>query len=124
MLRVGLAGLMAIHGVAHWVGFAVPWRILQAEEMPYSTRVLGGRLDVGDAGIRVVGIAWLLLGIAFLVVAGAAWASRPDWPVLAAAASVVSIVMCVIGLPAARIGIRVNVVLLLIVSGGWMAGLW
>jgi hypothetical protein len=124
MLRVGLAGLMALHGIAHWVGFAVPWRLVQADEMPYSTQILGGRVDVGDAGIRVFGVAWLLLGIAFLLVAAAAWVGRPDWPLSALAVVGASFVMCVLGLPAARIGIRVNAVLLVVVLGGRVAGWW
>ena len=124
MLRVGIAGLMALHGVAHWVGFAVPWRLLEAEEMPYSTQLLGGRIDVGHVGIRIVGVVWLLLGIAFLLIAGAAWANRPDWPALAGGVVTASLVLCILGLPAARVGVRVNLVLLVVLVGGWAAGWW
>ena len=124
MLRVGLAGLMALHGVAHWVGFAVPWRLVQADEMPYSTEILSGRIDVGDAGIRVFGVAWLLLGIAFLHIAVAAWMGRPDWPQLALGVVAASLVLCVLGLPAARVGLRVNALLLVAILGGWAAGWW
>jgi hypothetical protein len=49
-----LGVLIALHGLAHLVGFAAP---------------LAGRLDLGDAGIRVVGVLWLLLAVALWVAA-------------------------------------------------------
>ena len=52
-MRIALAILMALHGIAHVVGFLAPWQL--TEGMPYKTTVLAGRWDLGATGIRAVG---------------------------------------------------------------------
>jgi len=110
-MRFILAALLIGHGVAHIVGFVVPWKLMQMPEMPYRTTILGGMIDVGDAGIRVIGILWLSIGLAFVVVAGgvvAGWSMRMAVFALLALSSA----FCVIGWPEARIGLIVNAALL------------
>ena len=110
-MRLMLAALLIGHGVAHIVGFVVPWKLMQMPEMPYRTTILGGMIDVGDAGIRVIGILWLSIGLAFVVVAGgvvAGWSMRMAVFALLALSSA----FCVIGWPEARIGLIVNAALL------------
>jgi hypothetical protein len=111
-MRMVLAVLMALHAVAHLPGFLVPWRLASLPEMPYGTTVLGGRLDLGDAGIRVMGAAWLAAALAFAVAAVAAGTDRSWWMAAAAAAAVTSLALSVMGLPAARMGIVVNLLIL------------
>ncbi len=36
--------------------------------MPFKNTLLSGLLDVEDVGIRIVGILWLLIGLAFAMV--------------------------------------------------------
>jgi hypothetical protein len=123
-MRVALAGFLFVHGIAHLVGFVVPWRILEAEEMPYSTTLLAGRLEVGDRGIRLVGLVWLGLTLAFFVAAGFVWVQRPGWPDLVMFLAVVSLVMSMVGWPAARLGIPINIVLLTLLLGGRSLNWW
>jgi hypothetical protein len=87
-------------------------------ELPYKTTVLSGRIDVGDAGIRVLGVLWLLTALAFLVAASAVttatdWASR-----FVLGAVIASLMLCVAGWPDARIGVAVNVGLALLLAIG------
>ena len=50
---VGLAFLLFAHGVAHVVGFLIYWRLIpEGQSWTYKTTLLGGLVDVGDAGIR------------------------------------------------------------------------
>ena len=56
-MRFILALVLCVHGFAHLV-FVVPWRLAKLEQMPYKTTVLGGSLNIGDVGIRVVGILY------------------------------------------------------------------
>jgi hypothetical protein len=79
--------------------------------MPFKTTLLAGRVNVGEAGIRMVGVLWLLtaaamvaaaLGIAFQ----ARWAGPVVLPVLG-----VSLALCAVELPQARIGLVLNGVL-------------
>lgn len=111
-MRIMLAVLMAFHAVAHLPGFLVPWRLASLPEMPYGTTVLAGRVDLGDAGIRVMGAAWLAAALAFVAAAAAAAMARSWWMSAAMAAAVVSLGLSVLGLPAARIGIAVNLLIL------------
>ena len=110
-MRVALAALLIAHGVAHLVGFVVPWKFISTAEVPYRTTILGGVADLGDAGARALGVVWLVAALAFVLLAGAVldgWNVRLwTFAILA-----LSIVLCVVGWPKARIGLVVNVVLL------------
>lgn len=68
-MRFGLAFLLAAHGVAHLVGFVSSWKLATLAELPYKTTVFSVRVDVGEAGARVMGVLWLLAALAFLVAA-------------------------------------------------------
>jgi hypothetical protein len=121
-----VALLLAGHGVAHLVGFVVPWRIARLEEMPYGTTLLGGRVDVGDSGIRLVGVLWLLGALAFWGSAAALLLMVPWWGWLTMGVSVFSLVLCVFGWPQAKIGVPVNLLVLTVVVvdfiWGWLTG--
>lgn len=98
-MHYAVAVFVAIHGIAHVVGFVVPWRLADLKGMPYSTRVLGDRIEVGDAGIRVVGLLWLLAGLANITVAGAIAFMSPWWLTGLLGATVFSFLLCVLGWP-------------------------
>jgi hypothetical protein len=112
MIEMALAGFLLLHGIAHLVGFLIPWRLMQSEEAPYKTTVLSGALDVGAVGIRIVGIVWLLLALGFAAAAfgigsGAPWGSW--WLTVVTS---VSLVACLGSLPEAKVGVVVNALLL------------
>ena len=98
-MRWLLSFLLFAHGVAHLVGFVSSWKLATLAELPYKTTIVAGRIDVGDGGIRVIGVLWLLAALAFLVAAGAVaaatgWAGR-----FTLVAVVTSLVLCVAGWP-------------------------
>ena len=116
MIRIVAAVVVAGHGLIHLIGFVVPWGLAQVEGFPYRTTALGGAIALGDAGARVIGIAWLACAVAFVVAGlgiwrGASWA-LPLAGLLAAA----SIVLCVLGLPEAVAGIVVNAAIIALVA--------
>lgn len=115
-MRIALAILLALHGLAHLVGFAVPWRI--AKSAPYSTTLLSGHVDLGHAGIRAYGILWLLLAIAFMLAAAGAATDRAEWIPLAIGASIASLALSVLSWPDSRIGVPVNLAILGVVFAG------
>ena len=112
MIRGCLVTLLIVHGVAHFPGFAVPWRLLQTDELPYRTTILAGSFNLGERGIQAVGLAWAAVGIAFIALAVLVWLHSPRAPNLVGAAIIVSLLLCVIGWPDSRIGILVNVLML------------
>ena len=100
------------HGIAHLVGFITYWKIASFEEMPYKTTLLSDRVDVGDAGIRIVGIFWLLTGLAFAVLGIGAITLQPWWYPLIIYLSIFSLLMCILGWPDARFGALINLIIL------------
>ncbi|MEQ1908335.1 MAG: ABC transporter permease [Vicinamibacterales bacterium] len=117
-MRWLLAFVLVAHGVAHLVGFVSSWKLATLPELPYKTAVFAGRIDVGDAGIRVIGVLWLLTALAFLIDAGAVvmatdWAGR-----LMIVAVIASLLLCMVGWPDARIGVAVNLGLVVLLAIG------
>ena len=111
-MRLILAGLMTLHGIAHLVGFAGAWQLAPAKEIPYKTTVLGGHLQLGDTGIRVMGVLWLFAAVAFVVAAGGAVFNVRWWTNAALIVTAVSLAMTIIEWPEARFGFVVNVAIL------------
>jgi hypothetical protein len=117
-MRFVLAFFLLAHGVAHLVGFVSSWKLATLAELPYKTTVFSGRVDVGDAGIRVMGVLWLLAALAFLV-AAIAVATEAGWAVgLTVVGVIASLMLCLAGWPDARIGVAVNVGLVLLLAIG------
>jgi len=113
-----LASFLLAHGVAHLVGFVSSWKLATLAGLPYKTTVFSGRVDVGDGGIRVMGALWLLAALPFLV-AAIAVATEAGWAVRFTVAGVIaSLMLCLAGWPDARIGVAVNVGLVLLLAIG------
>jgi hypothetical protein len=118
-VRMVLAAILIGHGAAHVVGFAVPWKLVTSPEIPYRTTVLAGTLDVGSVGVRVLGVLWLAVAIAFVSVAVALLQHASWWNREALVLVGVSLVLCVLALPESRPGFVANaVVLALLIAGG------
>jgi hypothetical protein len=69
---------LGVHGLIHFMGFANYWQLAEFAELPYKTTLFNGQWDVGSTGIRVVGSAWGLIGIAFLIVTYG-FVTEQDW---------------------------------------------
>ena len=114
-MRIALAVLMALHGIAHSPGFATSWHLTPAGGVPYKTTVLGGRLDLGDGGIRAVGILWLAVAVAFLVAATATVLDASWWRSAALVTALASLALSLLELPLARVGVLINLFILVMV---------
>jgi len=112
MWRTGTIAFLALHGLIHLIGFVVPWKIASPEGFPYRTTILAGRVDLGDAGIRSVGVLWLLAALAFVLAGAGLWAGQSWWWPLAIGVAIASLVLCVLGLPDAWAGILANLLVL------------
>ena len=87
-------------------------RIMESEDMPYGTTVLAGALDLGDAGIKAVGVLWLLGGLGFAVASWGLGTAQPWGPWFVLVMTLASLVLSVVGWPDSRIGLVINLVLL------------
>lgn len=124
-MRIVLALLMIAHGVAHLPGFLVPWRLMTVREMPHVTTILSGRVDLGEGGIRLVGLLWLGGAMVFAAAGVGALLRAPWWSGLALGAAIGSLLLALVSLPAARVGVWANLLILalLIAAGplGWIS---
>lgn len=112
MMRRALAVFLALHGVVHFIGAAVAWRLMTSPDNPYTTTVLWGNIDLGETGITIVGAAWLLPLAAFVVAAVGLWLNR-GWALPAVLiAAVLSLAICLLGMPAAVAGLVIDVLLI------------
>jgi hypothetical protein len=110
-MRILVAIYVLIHGLCHMVGFLVPWKLITTKEEPYRTTLLAGAIDAGDSGIRVVGLLWLAVALAFVTLGVGVLASAPWWRNSTLVLTAVSLVLWVFGLPGAKIGILANLLL-------------
>ena len=118
-MRIVLAALMVAHGIAHLPGLLVSWQLRSFPEMPFRTTILGSSLNVGEVGIKVIGLAWLASSVAFGILTVATLMRAAWWQPIAYVAIGVSMALCFLGWPDARLGLIANaVILVLIVIGG------
>jgi hypothetical protein len=108
-MRLALAALMILHGIAHLVGFAGSWHL---GELPYKTTVLGGRVDLGDTGIRAAGLLWLTAAMAFVVVGAGTALDYSWWAKAALYLTLASLALTIMEFPEAKLGLVVNLAIL------------
>ena len=123
-MRGVLAAFLIVHGFAHIVGFVVPWRLVTSTDVPYRTTILSGHLDLGDAGVKAIGLLWLALAIACVVVAGGLLARASWWFAALLPLLAISALLCAVQWSDARVGLLANaVILVLLVIGMGVSGL-
>ena len=121
-MRIALAVLMLLHGIAHLPGFVAAWRPAGFGELPYKTTILAGRVDLGDAGIRVFGVLWLLIALGFVLTAAGAFTARSWWMVAVVGVALASLGLSVLEWPLARVGVVVNLAILAALLAGQRLG--
>lgn len=119
-MRALFAVFLVLHGLAHVVGFLLPWRLVPGPTTaprPAMNRLFGGRLLLGDVPARMLGVLWLIAGLTFAVIA-VAWWRQQSWSGAALVAIVlVSLVLTAVWWPAARIGLALNAGILMALAG-------
>ena len=112
-MSIIFAAFLVLHGLAHIIGFIVFCRISDIEGITYKTTILNGKIDVTDSGIFVFGIIWLLLALAFIFNGIAVIMNLLFWESLAFYLSIGSFIFCMMGWPDSKIGVIVNVLILI-----------
>lgn len=112
MIRIFISILLFIHGLIHLLGFVVNWKISDIEEMSYKTTVLYGLIDVGEKGIKFIGVLWLIIALSFII--SAIWILTLSQGTLIPLfiVTIFSIILCIIGLPESLAGLVFNIVLI------------
>jgi len=114
-LTILAAFLLIVHGLIHLLGTAVYARRHSINGLPYKTKLLGGRWDLGDAGIRVFGWLWVLPALGFVAAAAGLLAGRPSWEPLLLAVTIFSLVITLLDWSSAYMGAVIDVLILMLV---------
>jgi hypothetical protein len=114
-MRIALGVFLALHGIAHLVGFVRSWA-------PTRTTIIGDRIDLGAGGIKLVGVAWALIWLAFMFAAVGTIAGFPGWEAVAIAVTAVSLVLCLLQLPDTKLGVAIDIALLALLFAGQRPG--
>jgi hypothetical protein len=109
-MYIALAVFLVLHGFAHLVGFVGPWGL--AASVAPQTALLDGRIPMGLAAMRVVGVVWAIIAAAFVIAAVGVVRQTAWWPSFTIAIAIASLVMSVLGFPQAKIGIAINVAII------------
>lgn len=109
-MRIVFACLLLAHAFAHLVGFFGAFRL--GRRIPYRTTILDGSVDVGDIGVKLMGLLWLAIGLAIAVAGVAALLDTSWWKLLTISTISASFVMCLLEWPAAKIGGMIDLVVL------------
>ena len=103
------AVILALHGAIHLMGTAVYLRLGTIEGLPYKTTVLGGRLDLGERGIRAFGALWSVPALAFVAAAIALVAGWTIWAPLLMVATLMSLLLTTLDWQAAFMSAFVDI---------------
>jgi len=112
VVRILVAVVLAGHGLIHLMGVVSLWRLATIEQVPYGTTILSGAIDIGDGGVRIVGLVWALAAALFVVSAWTVWRGSRSALGIVTVSAVVSLIVCIVGLPGSEVGVLVNVVIL------------
>jgi hypothetical protein len=116
IISKAVAVFIILHGFAHLMATSVYWKLNESPDLPYTTMILSGRVDLGETGIWLFGLLWLVAGLATAVaggglLTGSAWARS-----VLLTATLFSLVTCVLVFEAAKIGIIINVLILAVIA--------
>ncbi|MFW5696838.1 MAG: ABC transporter permease [Phototrophicaceae bacterium] len=115
-LRKPIGVFVVLHGVAHLLATSVYWKLNESEDLVYDTTILGGRLDLGETGIWIFGLIWLIAGL-LTAVAGVGVLRQSAWarPLLLGV-TLFSLAICLLVVESARIGVLVNLAILALIA--------
>ena len=111
-LKYAAAVALAIHGVIHFLGIGVYFELVEMADLPYKTTLLGGAVDVGDAGIRVFAVSTAAAGVGFVASATALVTAWRYWRELLLAVTAFSLVLTTLDWTVASAGVLANLAIL------------
>lgn len=118
LARFIAAFIIFAHGLVHLFYFVSYWPLAEMEEFPYKTTLLYGRWDIGPAGIRLVGLLFLVVAVIFIIAAIGLAFTTGWWRPVMATAAVLSLVLTLLDFSIAYGGPIVDLLILVMI---WVA---
>ena len=127
--RIVLAGacaVLAIHGLIHFLGTVVYLRVAEIDGFAFKTTLLAGRVDVGEPGIRIFGVLWILPAAGFLVSSAGLWFGWWGWLPTVVVSTIVSLLLTTADWNVAFAGAitDIAIVVLLLFAGRTVRLMW
>jgi hypothetical protein len=119
--RLGIAlvsQVLVLHGLIHLIGAVVYLKLGDIQGFTYKTTLIGGRLDLGEGGIRIFGALWILPALGFVVAAVALAAGWEWWWPVLLTTTLLSLALTSLDWSVAFAGAIVNVAILALL---WLA---
>lgn len=107
-MRLVFEVFLLVHAFAHVVVFLAYWNVLKHEEISSKTEILEGRFDIGPERARMLGFVWLLVGLAFAIVALRMMMGHEGYFVSLLVITLFSLLLTITGLPDTKIGVLLN----------------
>ncbi len=114
VLIVIAASVLVLHGLIHLMGTTVYMKLGSIENLPYKTTVLGGRVDLGERGMKVFGALWAVAAAGFVVAGAALIVGWPWWRPLLVAVTIFSLALTATDWTVAYAGAIIDIVILLV----------
>jgi hypothetical protein len=118
LLTIAAAFGLFIHGLIHLMGAAVYLKLATIEGLPYKTTLLNGHLDLGERGMGVFGVLWVLPAAGFVVAAVAFFQGWFWWRPFLLTTTLVSLVLTGLDWDTAYAGGILNILILALVAYG------
>ncbi|MEN8112844.1 MAG: hypothetical protein ABFS21_00535 [Actinomycetota bacterium] len=113
-MRIAFAVFLFIHAAAHGVGFLSQTFRIGGDDAPGAPAFLLSGLDPGHWLLRLLGVVWLGVGIAF-VAAGVGVLKEADWTMsILVAALILSTLMSLMWVKDAPFGLVANAIVLIV----------
>src|SRR5688572_27594150 len=104
-MRLLVSLLLAAHAIAHLPNCLVAWNFLAGPDLPHRTALLGGRVRVGERGIRLFGVLWLIAAVLVAIAAIHMFRNTPEAWSFTRAAVAFSGLLTILGWPDSRTGV-------------------
>lgn len=102
--------LLVLHALAHVVGFVGAFQLVP--QVVQQRSVFAGRVSIGDATAKCLGVFWLLCAVGFTVAAAAAVLRTSWWPSLTLGVAPASLLLSLMFWPEARLGLPINLLII------------
>ena len=113
--------LLILHGLIHLMGTAAYMKLVEIDQLPYKTTVLGGRWELGPRGTTVYGALWAVAAIAFTVAAVALLSGWTWWQPVLIGVTLFSLILTALDWGVAYAGVIINIVILAVL---WLGPLF
>ena len=113
ILYFSAAFFVFTHGLVHLIGVVVYWQLAEVEEFPpYKNSLLNGRWKIGDIGMRIYGLLWLIATLGFVVAAVGMVIQQDWWIPMLFGTSIFSLVVNALDWEWAKYGVILDILIL------------